>query len=67
MPRVANVPRQLKYGESRSTPVSPKKIQQQGPRQNPNEDLTRNFQRLNFDAMPMHQVCLFVFTHLLAL
>ena len=51
MPRVANVPRQLKYGESRSTPSSPKKNQNQRP--SPNEDVGRAFQRLNFDAPPV--------------
>eukprot|EP00112_Aurelia_sp_Birch-Aquarium-sp1_P006214 Seg1690.2 transcript_id=Seg1690.2/GoldUCD/mRNA.D3Y31 product="PAN2-PAN3 deadenylation complex subunit pan3" protein_id=Seg1690.2/GoldUCD/D3Y31 len=53
MPRVANVPRQLKYGESRSTPSSPKKNQIQNQRPSPNEDVSRAFQRLNFDATPV--------------
>jgi len=52
MPRVANVPRQLKYGESRSTPSSPKKNQnlQNIARPFPNPEVTAPFQQLNLDS-----------------
>ena len=59
MPRVANVPRQLKYGESRSTPSSPKKNQnpQNIARPFPNQEISAPFQQLNLDS-PQFQVCL---------
>ena len=61
MPRVANVPRQLKYGESRSTPSSPKKNQSHHSNSRPfvNQEISTSFQRLNFDNPPMQVKCPF--------
>lgn len=60
LPGVANIPRKLKYGESHSTPSSPKKYQPSSNKKpDISDDLTRSFQRLQFDApqmqVPVHQ------------
>ena len=58
MPRVANVPMQLKYGESKSTPSSPKKNHINAkPFQS--EEVTSSFQRMNLDN-PHVQVNIFI-------
>eukprot|EP00794_Sanderia_malayensis_P007462 gene7462-8285_t len=56
LPGVANVPRQLKYGESRSTPSSPKKHQIAGQKPDQTNSVIRNFQRLQFDSPQMQQL-----------